>query len=467
MTTFGILIGNRDMFPDHLVKEGRTEILSLMQKMGFETIILEESVTKHGAVESYDDAKKCAELFRSNRDKIDGIVVSLPNFGDEKGIANTLKMSDLNVPVLIQASSDEMDKMNAHFRRDAFCGKISVTSVLNQHGISYSLTELHTCQISSDNFKRDLLKFEKVCNIVNKIRSARVGQVGTRPTPFETVRYSEKILERNGISVEPISIAEVIRNMENVSEDDPTFLDEVEFLKNYTKTQAHQEKGLKNLAKLVYVLSTWVKENDLDGFAFQCWPSLQDYLGISACAALSVFNERLIPGACEVDVTGLIGMLILQWCTKTPSAILDWNNNYGNDPNKMVLFHCSNLPVSFLEESEMKNHQILKNEQGEEVFYGTIQGRIKANPCTLLRIDTDDNLGKIKVLLAEGEYTQDPLNTFGGYGVIHINNLQQLLKRVCKGGYAHHVAVNFSHFADVIEEAVETYLGWTLEYHLD
>ncbi len=374
-------------------------------------------------------------------------------------------MANLHVPVLIQACPDNMDKMSSQYRRDAFCGKISVTSVLKQHGIPFSLTKLHTSAIKSESFKQDLLKFEKVCKIVNKIKKTRVGQVGTRPTPFETVRYSEKILERNGISVEPIAIAEIIRRIEEVEEKDEKFQKELKFLKSYTRTKSHPDDGLKNLAKLTVVLGNWIEENDLDGFAFQCWPSLQNYLGISACAALSVFNERLTPGACEVDVAGLVGMLMLQWATDTPSAILDWNNNYADDPDKMILFHCSNLPISFLEASDMKHHQILVNEKGEQVYYGTIQGRIKAKPCTLLRIETDDNSGSINALLAEGDYTKDKVDTFGGFGVIHVPSLQKLLQKVCKGGYAHHVAVNFTHVAEVIKEAIETYLGWNLDHH--
>ncbi|MBY8984423.1 MAG: fucose isomerase, partial [Candidatus Lokiarchaeota archaeon] len=198
--TFGIIVGNRDVFPDHLAKEGRLEIIKVMESMGYNYIILSEDDTKFGTVETYQDAKKCALLFKTNREKIDGIIVILPNFGDEKGVANTLKLADLNVPVLIQASSDELDKMDRSNRRDAFCGKISVTSVLYQYGIPFTLTKFHTCSIKSDIFMKDLERFEKICKIVNKLKSVRLGQIGTRPNAFETVRYSEKILEFNGIS---------------------------------------------------------------------------------------------------------------------------------------------------------------------------------------------------------------------------------------------------------------------------
>ena len=180
---------------------------------------------------------------------------------------------------------------------------------------------------------------------------------------------------------------------------------------------------------------------------------------------MSMFSEGLIPAACEVDISGLIGMLILQIASESPSAILDWNNNYGDDPNKMVLFHCSNLPKSFFQDSKMTIHPIISDLKGEEATFGAIQGRIKTKPCTLLRIETDDLFGEIKAILAEGKYTEDPLNTYGGYGVIKVPNLQELLKSLCLGGFAHHVAATLNHVGDIVYEALTKYLGYNLEVH--
>ena len=218
--TFGIIVGNRDVFPDQLARQGRLEIIEVMEEMGYDYVIIGENETNYGVVETYEDAKKCAKLFKDNSEKILGLILCLPNFSDEKGFANTIKLSGLNVPILIQASSDEVDKMNRTYRRDAFCGKISVTSVLYQHGIPFSLTKLHTCPIKSDVYKKDLKKFEKVCKIVKKLKSARLGQIGTRPNAFETVRYSEKILEFNGISIEPIDLSEILAAIKQLKDDE-------------------------------------------------------------------------------------------------------------------------------------------------------------------------------------------------------------------------------------------------------
>jgi L-fucose isomerase-like protein len=412
--TFGVIVGNRDVFPDNLAKEGRLEIIEILTELGYDYIITSEIDTKYGVVETFSDAKKCADLFKRNRDKIIGILVILPNFGDEKGIVNAIKLSELDVPILIQASSDDINKMDRTSRRDAFCGKISVTSVLYQYGIPFTLTSNHTCIIKSDEFKKDLIRFEKICKVVRKIRRARFGQIGTRPNAFETVRYSEKILEFNGISIEPIDLSEILAAIQKLKDDDPKVKDKIEYIKHYTPTKEFPEDGLLKLAKLAVIVEIWMEENELDGFAFQCWPSIQDNFGIVPCAVLSMFSEGLVPAACEVDIAGLIGMYILQIATNTPSAILDWNNNYGDDPNKMVLFHCSNLPKSFFKDTKMTIHPIISDLKGVEVSYGAIQGRIKPEPVTLLRIETEDLTGEMKALLVEGNYTDDPLDTFVG-----------------------------------------------------
>ncbi|MFX1477686.1 MAG: L-fucose/L-arabinose isomerase family protein [Promethearchaeota archaeon] len=463
-TTFGIIVGNRDVFPSELAQQGRIEIIEVMNNLGYDYVILGENDTEFGVVESYEDAKKCAELFKTNEEKICGIVIILPNFGDEKGIANTLKLAKLNVPVLIQASSDEIDKMDRVHRRDAFCGKISVTSVLYQYGIPFTLTKNHTCSIKSDIFKEDLKRFEKICKIVRKLRRARLGQIGTRPNAFETVRYSEKILEFNGISIEPIDLSEIFGFINQLNTDDLKVQEKIEFIKNYTKTKTFPKESLIKLAKLAVVIENWIIENELDGFAFQCWPSIVFNFGIVPCAVMSMFSDGLVPAACEVDISGLIGMYILQLASGTPSAIVDWNNNYGDDPNKMVLFHCSNFPKSFFQDSKMTVHPIMSEYDGEENTFGAIQGRVKTKPCTMLRIETDDVYGEIKAIVIEGKYTDDPLDTYGGYGVVEIANLQELLKKICRGGFAHHVAVSLNEIGDIVYEALFNYLGWNIEF---
>jgi len=219
------------------------------------------------------------------------------------------------------------------------------------------------------------------------------------------------------------------------------------------------------MAKFGYVVDKWVRETELDGTAIQCWTALEEFFGIVPCTLMSIMSESLVPSACEVDITGLLGMHILQLAGGTPSAILDWNNNYGAEPDKTVLFHCSNLPKSFFKSSKMDYQEIIAGAVGKDNTYGTIVGRIAPGKATFCRTTTDDSDGIVSVYVGEGEFTNDKLDTFGGYGVMKIANLQRLLQYICRMGFEHHVAVNKIEKADAIAEALENYMGWDVYQH--
>jgi len=464
-TTFGIIVGNRGFFPDHLAKSGRKDILDVLRKNGFNPVALSMQDTKYGAVETFDDAKKCAVLFAQKCESIDGIIVTLPNFGDEKGVAETIKRSGLNVPILIQAEPDTPGKMSIADRRDSFCGKISVCNNLRQAGIPYTLTKSHTTKVSSNEFRKDLDDFASICRIVKGLKNARFGAIGARPAAFNTVRYSEKILELSGIAVETIDLSEILGRVALLADNDRRVKNKLNAIKKYIATKSIPDAALLKIAKFGYVVDRWVKDNEIDGTAIQCWTSLEEFYGIVPCTLMSMMSESLVPSACEVDITGLLGMYILQLASGTPSAILDWNNNYGADPDKCVLFHCSNLPRSFFKSPKMDYQEIIAGAVGKENTYGAVVGRIAPNKATFCRITTDDAAGVISAYVGEGQFTDDKLDTFGGYGVMRIPNLQILCQYVCRMGFEHHVAMNMSQKADAIAEALDNYMGWEVYRH--
>jgi len=462
--TIGLIIGNRSFFPDHLCKEGRNKILKILTEK-FDVITLTEKDTKFGSIETYKDAKKCAELFSKNRDKIDGIIVSLPNFGDEKAVADTIKLSGLSVPVLIHAFPDDINKMDVKNRRDSFCGKISVCNVLYQYGIKFTLTENHTEDIESEEFKNDIENFEKICRIVKSLKNLKLGAVGTRPDAFKTVRYSEKILERNGISVDVIDLSEILARITKIRDKDGKVKEEIEKFKNYTDTKGVPENSLIKFSKLKIVLEEWIRENDIKGIGFQCWTSIEENFGIVPCAVLSYLSDSLCPSACEVDILGTLSMYILQVASGFPSAIVDLNNNYKDEKNKVVLFHCSNFPVSILKKSKISYQEIISGSFGKENAYGAVIGEIKKSPFTFLRLSTDDNFGVIKGYLGEGEITDDRIDTFGGIGVAEIKDLQKLLNFICENGFEHHTVINLSRISEPVHEALTKYKNWPIYYH--
>jgi L-fucose isomerase-like protein len=465
--TMGVIIGNRGFFPDQLAKSGREEIIQALAKAGIDSIVLGPEDSKHGAVETHEEAKRCAALFKKHADKIDGVIVSLPNFGDERAIADTLRLARLGVPVLVQATPDDASKMTILHRRDSFCGKMSACNNLRQYGIPYSLTRLHTVALDSQDFQADLAWFAATCRIVNGFRNLRIGSIGARPTAFNTVRYSEKMLENNGISVETLDLSEVFGRIGKLKEDNAGVQAKLAEIKKYASTQNVPEAALVKMAKLGYVVDDWMKQTDLQVTAVQCWTSMEEYFGVVPCTIMSMMSNKLLPAACEVDVCGTLSMHALALASETPSALLDWNNNYGDDPNKAVCFHCSNLPKHFFQDIRMDFQEIIAGTVGKENTFGTVVGRVKPGAMSFARFSTDDTSGVMRGYVGQGEFTSDSLNTFGGVGVVQIPHLQKLLHYICENGFEHHVAANFSTTAGAVHEAAVRYLGWQMYWHVN
>ncbi len=461
----GLIVGNRGFFPDHLAAEGREEMIRVLQAANVEVVALTPEESKFGAVETFTEAKRCAELFKKHRDTIDGVVVTLPNFGDERAIADTLRLSGLNVPVLIQATPDSKGKMLITDRRDSFCGKMSACNNLMQYRIPYSLTTLHTESPSSDVFAKDLKWFLGVCRVVRGLRGLRIGAIGARPQAFNTVRYSEKILESNGISVITIDLSEILGRIDRMKDDDPAAVGKLNAIKSYVSTNDVPATSLMKMAKLGAVVDGFMAETDTVISAVQCWTSLEEYFGVVPCTVMSMMSNDLMSSACEVDIAGVVGMHALRMASETPSALLDWNNNYGDDPNKAVCFHCSNLPKHFFQDVRMDFQEIIAGTVGKLNTFGTCVGRVKAAPMSYARISTDDDTGEIRGYVGDGRFTDDTLETFGGAGVVEIPRLQDLLRFICETGFEHHTAANLAPVADIVYEATTKYLGWEMYWH--
>jgi L-fucose isomerase-like protein len=475
--TLGVIVGNRGFFPSHLCEEGRAIILKVLEEEGIQAVAISPDETPYGSVESLEEARKLAELFKAHADGIDGVLVTLPNFGDERAIANTLRWSGLDVPVLIHAYPDAVDSMTIQDRRDSFCGKMSCCNNLRQYGIKYTLTSLHTVDPQSESFRADLQKFAATCRVVAGLKGARIGALGARPTAFNTVRYSEKLLENSGISIETLDLSEAFGRVEQLADDDPAVVAKLQAIHDYVPTKGVPADSLLKMAKLGVVIDGWMKDTELVASTIQCWTSMQEFFGIVPCTLMSMMSNGLMPSACEVDTVGVVAMYALALASGQPSAIVDWNNNYGDDPNKGVVFHCSNLPGDiFVKEVDtvaaddipvMDYQEIIAGTVGKENTFGAVVGRVKASPFTYLRVSTDDLNGKITAYLGQGSLTDDPVKTFGGYGVVEVPNLQGLLSYICENGFEHHVSINLAEVADAVNEALTKYLGWQVYYHKD
>ena len=465
---FGIIIGTRAYFNSELAKDVRKQLLKTLADEGYDYVILPEDATPTGSssIETREDGLKCAELFRQNRDRIDGIIVSLPNFGFEIGIINAISVADLNVPVLVQACDDENDKVDLDSRRDAFCGKISVCNNLYQYGIPFTDTTLHTYSIYSELLAKDINKFAGICRVVNGLRHARIGAIGARPAGFQTVRASEKLLQKSGITVVPVDLSEILGAARKIEDTDAELLKKLEEIKCYAAVPKEYSDKLVLQAKFGVAVERWIEANQIDAVAVQCWDSLEQNSGCAACVTMSMLGEKLLPAACEVDIAGAVSMYALTLAAQGQSALLDWNNNFAEDRNKCVCTHCGNFPKSFVRNDlKLGTLGVLGRTLGKVNTFGAVYGKVTKGDFTFFRISTDDTKGAIKAYLGTGEITDDPYGMDGCIAVTKVNNLQTLMKYICKNGFEHHVAMVRNDVKEILNEAIEDYLGWNLYVH--
>ena len=465
---FGIIIGTRAYFNSELAKDVRKQLLRTLADEGYDYVILPEDATPTGSssIETREDGLKCAELFRQNRDRIDGIIVSLPNFGFEIGIINAISVADLNVPILVQACDDENDKVDLDSRRDAFCGKISVCNNLYQYGIPFTDTTLHTYSIYSELLAKDINKFAGICRVVNGLRHARIGAIGARPAGFQTVRASEKLLQKSGITVVPVDLSEILGAARKIEDTDVELLKKLEEIKCYAVVPKEYSDKLVLQAKFGVAVERWIEANQIDAVAVQCWDSLEQNYGCAACVTMSMLGEKLLPAACEVDIAGAVSMYALTLAAQGQSALLDWNNNFAEDRNKCVCTHCGNFPKSFVRNDlKLGTLGVLGRTLGKVNTFGAVYGKVTKGDFTFFRISTDDTKGVIKAYLGTGEITDDPYGMDGCIAVTKVDNLQILMKHICRNGFEHHVAMVRNDVKDILNEAIEGYLGWNLYVH--
>lgn len=461
----GVVIGSRAFFSPAPCKDARDQVLAQLTGLGIEPVILPFAATANGAVQSIPDAELYARHFRQN--PVDGLVICLPNFGDEIAVAELVNRAKLGVPILLQASNDEVSKVDVKSRRDAFCGKISVTNNFYQYGVPFTETTSHTCDIWGDEFRADLKRFANICRTVRGLRGARLGAIGARTGAFQTMRYSEKLLQASGVTVITVDLSEMMGAAGAIPDSDPALLAKMDKIRGYGRIPAHiTERQIATQAKWTLAVNHWIDENGCDASAIQCWRSLQDNFGCATCVTMSMMGEELMPSACEVDIMGALSMFALSLASGAPSAILDWNNNYAYEKDLCVCTHCGNYPKSFIGDTpEIGELDVLGETIGRSKCFGAVKGKVKPGEMTYFRLSSDDTRGTLKCYLGEGEFTDHPFAMDGGIAVTRVQNLRKLMKFVTQNGFEHHVAMVRGSHAAVVEEAVIRYLGWPIYHH--
>ncbi len=457
-TTFAVFFGNRGFFPASLQAQARKEMRDRLKELGYKTLMLGASHTRYGAVETPAEGELYANWLRENRGRYGGVILCLPNFGDETGAIAALK--DCGVPILIQAYPDDLDKMAPELRRDAFCGKFSIMDVFYQNGLKFTALQPHTVHPDSDRFAQNVDYFDRMCRVVNGMKDMVVGAIGARTTAFKTVRIDELALQRAGITMETLDLSDIFARMAALKDTERKVTAKAQRLQEYTRWDDVPEAAFRNICKLGVAIDQVVDEYKMDAVAVRCWIEMQQQLGISPCVLLSEMNNRGVITACEVDVGNAVTMYALSQASGNVATCLDWNNNYGDEDDQCILFHCGPVPQAMMsDKGRVTDHAILANAVGEGNAYGPCQGRIKPTPFTFGSMMTEG--GEMKFYLGEGRFTDDEIadDFFGCAGVAEIEALQDVLQTVGYLGHRHHVSVTPDYVMEPVWEALTKYMG--------
>jgi L-fucose isomerase-like protein len=460
-STFALYFGNRGFFPESLIAEARKEVSETLERLGYSYLIMDSTLTRFGAVESPEEGHRYAKFLNENRGEYEGVILCLPNFGDETGAVSALQ--DAGVPIYILAYPDELDKMNFYQRRDAFCGKFSIMDVFYQYQLPFTVFPPQTVHPFSKAFEQQIEVFDKICKIVKGMKRMTVGAIGARTTAFKTVRYDELTLQKYGITTEVLDLSDVFNRVRKLDIASISAKTKAERLINYTNFDKVPKRSFENLVRLGVVIDEIIKEYNLNTLALRCWMEIEIEFGVAPCVLLSEINDRGFPAACELDICNAITMYGLNLASGKPATCLDWNNNYGEDPDKCILFHCGPVPQSLMTaKGEVIDHPMFAKSLGDGYGFGCNVGRIAPNKITFASSKTQD--GKLHVYLGEGEFTNDSIQKgfFGCGGVAKIDRLQEKLFKIGNNGYRHHVSITPGHVGTALREAFTRYLGYEI-----
>ena len=457
---FALYFGNRGFFPETLIAGAREEVSAAVKNAGYDYIIPDADMTRYGAVETREEGWAYAEWLKSHKGEYDGVIMSLPNFSDENGAIAALQ--DAGVPILIQAYPDEIGKMDFAHRRDSYCGKFSIEDVFHQYGIPFTVLEPPVVHPSTKAFEQNLHDFAAICRVVNGMKRFSIGCIGARTTKFKTVRYDEITLQKYGITVECFDLSELIWKVQNMSSEDAAVVAKKERLVNYTNFSKCPANKLDTLAKVSVVIDWYIEKYKLDCVTLRCWDEMHDILGVAPCVLLSELNDRGIVASCEIDLCSAINMYSMQLASGKPTACVDWNNNYGDDPDKVILFHCGPIAQSLMTEKGLVTDHKMFAKGNPGCGWGSNEGRIAAFPMTYSNCKTEN--GKLTFYIGEGEFTDEPIEPefFGCGGVAKIDGLQKKLITLGRNGFRHHTAVGVGHMELVLREAFTYYLGYDI-----
>jgi len=454
----GFVPAHREFFDENWairMRERCISILSTIEKL--DLVVPDDKLTKGGLVRDERDAEKTIQLFREK--DVDGIMIGTMTFGDEISV---LKIASAfkDRPILLFGTKEGPFTPDGNRLSDSFCGTLSISSGLHRRRIPFIFAGILFPE--EEEFKDAVLNFMRVCAIVRGFVGAKVGQIGTRPGPFETCAINEPaLIEHFKQTVVPISLVEIFQSANSLSDDEPEVQEIIREIEAQADVSNVKREILVKLAKLECALKRFAEENKIDAMAVQCWTAMQNIYGVSSCLPMGRLTDKGIMTACEVDIYGALTMLIqyLASLKTTPPHFIDWTIQHQEKDNVFLAWHCGNAPPSLACEGcpiVVREHSILKRTVKPESSYGTAEFQLKPGTVTICRLVEYD--GEFKMLITKGEIKQSSDKLRGSWSWVEVPNLKSLYRTLVEEGFIHHASMIHGDYTQAIADACK-FLG--------
>jgi len=401
-------------------------------------------LTPHGAVNTLDQAEAVAEYFRGQ--KVDGLIICPMDFGDERSAAKIAEK--LSVPVLLYATKEPPQVEDASLARasDSYCGTLGISSALYRRKIPFHFAGLFFPD--EPEFAREVSHFVRAVAVVAGLRGARIGQVGVRPTQFETVAYDEAaLIGKFGQNVIHANLSDITDAAKGLADDDTQVEAVLADIRRTVPTITIGQDYLISAAKMEVALANFWTSQRLAAMAVQCWPSAGRLMGISMCALYGRLTGRAMFTACETDVLGALAMLTSYRAGlgQTLPHFIDWTIQHREEPNRLLAWHCGNAPTCLArspDEVALRSRRDMKGElpvQEGDGSAGLYQFQIKPGMVTLCRLAEYDN--EWKMLITTGDIVPTDETLAGTWSWVEVSDHAKLYRTLVEEGFIHHASM--------------------------
>jgi L-fucose isomerase-like protein len=402
-----------------------------------EIVVPSPELTEDGCVGTPEEGAKTLELFK--KENVQGVIIGNMNFGHETSVGVILSGLPKDMPILHFATRSGPISEKGNRSTDTWCGQFMTASAIKRRGFIFE--HIRTCNPEDERFLEGIDAFVRACTAISRFKGARILQIGTRPTGFESQFFSEEKMQRDfGQMLIPVNQDDEFEYIDAISPNDPETINLAQEIRaSVGKVTEELPDSLINQARLEIALKRMMKDFNADAMAVTCWERLQKNYHIAACSTFARLNNQGIIVACEVDVLGAITMLIMNSCAmgRTPATFIDWTDLHPTEENVWLAWHCGNAPCQLCADGQQM--LLTQNERlaiWGPTCHGALEFRMKSGPVTCARMVEYNN--EYSMFYGTGELLNIGPMSRGAYGWVKVNDVGAWEDKMIETGVIHH-----------------------------